>query len=497
MVLFYRFKYLVASLILSLTVAACEEVLDNTAVIVVSEEVVYISGETVRITGRILSLPSKGVDDRGYLIAEDENFANPAKVSLGPTDLPGRFITEYNQLSTGSNYFAKSYVEVDREFFYGSILNFSTLEPFVQNFAPMFGVGGMILTITGGNFTSDTKVIVGGVEAEILNIFFESKITLRMPPINTTSTVDIRVVVQGEELLFNQVFEYVVGLWKLEEHFITQAQLFDPVYFVDGNSLVVGLGRDLNTGDNSNFWKADLNTWQWDELTFTGSFARLFFFNEGFFGGGIFESGGFFGAPWVPNNEFWTYDSNSGSFVQQTDLTFNIAGGKTIKTANGFYLTGGTRPDNSPNPNIYFYDVGTQQWNTYTAAATSLPQRAIYFEYQDALYFIDQNNIWRYDIISEDLQYITTYPGDGDEVGIAEVIRDKVYVGLFANSGEIKEFDLTSNSWKEKTFFPGLTAESNSASWVYNDKIYVMRTTRTAFSNSNRMQIWTFEPDKF
>ena len=489
-------KYLILLTIVSLSHTGCKEVLDNTDPVVRSEDVIYISGETVRLAGRILSLPASGADDKGFLISSDENFISPLKVSSGPADLPGRYITEYGKLRIGSPYYARSYLDIGGKITYGNTITFTTLVPFISDYGPQFGFEGLTVTIKGGNFTSDTQVFFSGNEAEIEKINFESIITLRAPGITTQNLVEVKVTVQGKEMIFDQPFEYVIGLWKLESYFPDQTELSHPVSFVIGNELFIGLGREYLTGDNLKFWKVDLDTWNWSSQSYLGAKSRSSFFGPGYFGGGIYELSGFQGS-WVPNNEFWIYDEISGEFHQESLLPFQLAGAQTIQMAGGFYLVGGSKQNMAPNYTIYYFDFGTRVWSTIKEAPRDFTSRVIYFDFQEDLYFFEDNVLYKFDIEQNVTEFISVYPGSGGSNGIANVIGDRVYIGLFDRSREIFQYDFIYRAWTRKVFFTGWPQEITVASWVYDYKIYVMRTALTNFSPGDQMEIWTFEPEKF
>ena len=79
------------------------------------------------------------------------------------------------------------------------------------------------------------------------------------------------------------------------------------------------------------------------------------------------------------------------------------------------------------------------------------------------------------------------------ELGIAEVVNDKVFVGLSDSRRDIWEVDLTTFEWKRKNFFPGSFRGNNVASWVNNGRVYVMR--YDVFNADTPMEIWELQPD--
>jgi hypothetical protein len=119
--------------------------------------------------------------------------------------------------------------------------------------------------VFGKNFTADSKVFFGDVLAEILDISFESRIRVRVPPIAGQAVVAVKVVSQGKEMPMIAPFEYT----KLS-NFPETLRLLDNIYFQQVNQFFVGLGSDRGLNLNQNIWKYSPMTDGWENTGFLG-----------------------------------------------------------------------------------------------------------------------------------------------------------------------------------------------------------------------------------
>jgi hypothetical protein len=68
---------------------SCEEEVDVSPSLV-TEDILYVSGERVRLLARIITTENINASDHGFHIADNEAFSNPIIVSLGKeNDLDG------------------------------------------------------------------------------------------------------------------------------------------------------------------------------------------------------------------------------------------------------------------------------------------------------------------------------------------------------------------------------------------------------------------------
>ena len=119
----------------------------------------------------------------------------------------------------------------------------------------------------------------------------------------------------------------------------------------------------------------------------------------------------------------------------------------------------------------------------------------MHFQYGDGFYVVDLEGVMRrYDINNNSWEFITNYPSSVNADGIAQVIGDKAFMGIFNFGAAFWEYDIPTNTWKSKNNFTGSIFETNMAHWQHNDRIYVLRTAETTSSNS---EVWSFAPNEF
>ncbi len=288
-------KLTLSFLVLILAVSCEEDDPVGSGNILVSGDVIYLSGERVRLLGRIFSF-SNTPSDHGFEISLDESFTNPTLISLGELQIPGRFIGEYSGLNISSEYFFRSYMVVNGQTVYGDATPFNTLTPFINSFSPQISRQSNFITINGGNFTEDTKVFIGTEEALVQEIVFESEIVIQIPSGNTNNLVDVTVRIQDTDLVFDTQFEYITGVWQVEGEFVSDLQITNSAFVERDDRVIFGLGflNELQTL-NDKFWRLDKSSLSWSELEFSGTPVESPYTSPSGFGSGRISSGfGFF-----------------------------------------------------------------------------------------------------------------------------------------------------------------------------------------------------------
>jgi len=117
----YKFGLLSLLIFIFGIFSSCEEVEDFTTSLA-TEDVLYLSGERVRLLGRILTTQAVNATDHGFYIATNESFTQPLIISLGQRTNPGRFIGETSGLQVDQRYFVKSFLALEGEMLFGNII---------------------------------------------------------------------------------------------------------------------------------------------------------------------------------------------------------------------------------------------------------------------------------------------------------------------------------------------------------------------------------------
>jgi len=473
------------------SIISCEEDV-NIESRVVTEEILFIGSDKVRMSGRVLAISNAGIQDHGFFVADDENFTSPIIVSLGEKSIPGRFIGETANLELKSNYFIKSYISSNGKMSFGNTIPFTTLAPFIKDFSPRVGVAGQVIQITGGNFNDATEVFLGGAKGVIDEIEFESIIKFKVPDLTGSVIVDIKVVLGSEVLTFTYPFEYIIGKWEQVGTFIDNNNYFLSFFFQSENKLIFGLGTSIGTGENDKIWKLDFNSWAWSEIPFTGTTVTNAFAVNGFFGSGINNS--LFG--FVPTNEFWKFNASTETFEQLGILPFGFSKGVGSVLNNELYLFGGIAADLSDNFNYYKYDETTGSWSLLGTAPIVINKDYPTFQFNNSVFFINEGGgVYRYIPVGDSWAKVSQYPETVGPFGMSIVLNNKAYIGLFINQRRIWEYDPILNTWKKKISYPQNIRNFNAAWWTHNNMIYVMRSDISSLETP--MQIWSFDPEGF
>jgi IPT/TIG domain len=476
--------------LINLTGCIPETALEN---IVVTEDVIYVSGERVRFTGRLIEA-NGNVDEHGFYIAKDENFTAPITILLGPkTNGLGRFIGEYDLLEINTTYYFRSFANINGNEVTGQIKEFASLKPRIEYFSPKDGVEDNILTITGTNFTHDTRVLIGGIEADIIAIKNETSIEAKVPAIGDTSEVTVTVEVQDTTMVFASPFTYHFGRWQLETTFFNNLQLYETMWLKDGNNFVFGLGDEDNFDLNLDVWSLDLTTYTWTDLNFPGtSGSRSPFYAGNYWGAGA-ESERFSMTQLSPF--FWQY--SSGNFVLKPFLTFRLYKSVGLELNGDLYVFGGLLFDFSASNMVYRYQELTSSWETIGEAPIDIISDYPYFATNSEAYFLQPDgSIWRFNTVSGEWGQASSFPDVVGELGMAVTMNNKAYIGLFSNGTRVWEWDINNNLWVEKSAFPGSFRDVNNAFFSHNNKLFFFRAKAGGgkFEPNPLMELWSLDP---
>jgi hypothetical protein len=466
---------------------ACE---DETVVVpvLVTEEIIYNSGERLRFLGRIITTQNINADDHGFYVSENENFTQPIVISLGQRENPGRFIGETSGLAIQKSYFIKAFIDVGGQIQFGNVLTTQTLSPEALDLQPNNGKAGLIINIFGKNFTSDTKVFFGNTPATVLGIDFESRIRVRVPPAQGVRAVPVRIVSQGKELVLARPFEYTTGTYVKIGNFPFADRFFDNIQLQEGGTFYVGLGTLRAQAFNRTIWKYEVGNGQWTEVPFAGNPLWMSFSSDRYFGSGASELGR---APYVLSRDFWML--NSGRFQKLPDLPFEVANASSFELNGNLYVVGGITGFTFET---YKYTPATGQWARILNAPFSINKSYTRFTYKNKAYFINPENrqVFAFDAIAESWNLVTTFPASyGNGGGFGVVIGDRAYIGLENRTDQIWELDLPTLNWAQKNDFTGTLNSRNAGVFAHNGLIYILRSGEIL--NTGPMELYLFDPN--
>lgn len=463
--------------------SSCEE--ENIiAPSLITEEVIYLSGERARILGRIITTQNINASDHGFYVSENESFNQPLIISLGERIDPGRFIGETDALNIERTYYAKSFINVNGEIQFGNVLQLTTLSPEAQSFSPNNGPAGTIITLIGKNFTADTRVLIGNRPAEIQRIEFESRITARIPASGTVPRENVTVIVQGKEFVLFQQFEYTTGTFLKLQNPPATVGLIDNIFFQDNENFYLGLGTDANQLVSSKIWKYNLGAQQWTEVPFQGNPLWLAFSTDNYFGGGGSQASR---APFTTSRDFWRIQN--GTFTKLADLPFECINALSFETNQNLYVFGGILNNNS-----YKFSKSNGEWESINPTPFPVDQSIIHFNHDNKFFVINPIDklIHSFDPGTEMWSVFSVYPGDiASGWGFGISIGDKAYMGMNNRSIQVWELDMVSKNWIKKNDFNGISAVRNIGVYSSEGFIYLMRRIEL----NGQMEFWRFDPN--
>lgn len=467
--------------------SSCEEESSvNTSLI--TEEVIYLSGERARILGRIITNQNVQASDHGFYISENEAFSQPIIVSLGERIAPGRFIGETSGLDIQKRYYVKSFISLPEGIQFGNILEITTLSPDAFEFSPLNGPAGTRVIIKGKNFTSDTKVFFGNRQAQILKIEFESSITAVVPSPGTVALESVKVLVQDKEIVLEDQFEYTTGKFTQLPNFPSGLKLFDNIYFQNGEEFFAGLGANNGQSVNSQIWKYSLLTKNWTQVGFTGAALWKAFSGGKYFGGGarvISQN-----AQSSPSTDFWKFENNG--FVKLPDLSFTATDAVSFELNGKLFVMGGAT---GLGTDAYRYTIATGQWQKIGNIPFAVNRTVLNFQHGNKQYLVNpvSKEIYSIDGTTETWSFFGIYPGDinsGSAFGIT--IGDRVITGMANRSQEIWELNFSNGLWAKKNSFPGNPIARNAATFVHDNLIYILRSGEVQVPGP--MEFWVLDP---
>jgi hypothetical protein len=470
-------------------ITACEEIEDFSTALV-TEEVIYLSGERVRLLGRIIATQDLEASDHGFYISTNEGFTQPIIISLGQRVTPGRFIGESSALQIEQRYFVKSFITINGAPIFGNTLELNTLTPAASSLQPNNGRQGEVINILGRNFTSDSRVFFGEKEGQIEGIDFESRIRVRIP-VAEAPVVTIRVISQGREMIVPEPFEYTIGTYQRIGEFPGPQRYFDNVFLQQGKDFYVGLGTDRRLAFNNEFWRFDVVSKQWQQVPFEGRPLRFAFNSTQYFGSGSVLLDRF---PFFLVGDFWKLEPD-GTFLRLPNLPFVESNALAFELNGNLYVSGG---ENGFGQETYRYTPSTGNWMRVNNAPFQVTRANTSFVYDGKFYLLNSETreIFAYHPMADAWSFVTNYPGlPGGSGGFGVVVDGRAYLGLEGRSNRIWELNLSTLNWALKNDFPGVVQASNTGVFVHEGLIYFLRSADLQLPG--RMEIWEFDPKGF
>ncbi|MDX5340533.1 MAG: IPT/TIG domain-containing protein [Cyclobacteriaceae bacterium] len=461
----------------------------ETPIIVTTEDALFVGGDKIRISGRLITNREISASDHGFIISESESFSSPTTISLGTKESPGRFIGETSGLKISQTYWVKAFSIVGGEELSGQAVRIQMLTPQIEGFSPRFAKAGDNVVLSGRNIPEGSKVFFGTKEAQILNNQFESRITVKVPVAEGSAVVPVRVEVQGNSFTFSEQFEYQSGKYTKVSEFPESFRVYNTVAFHNAAGFHVGLGLVRLGGNYTKFQRFNLLSGTWSEVAFSGNPRSYAFATPNYLGGGALEI-----DRQIDRLENSFYKIEGSTFSRLADLPF-ISVEQVVVELNGFlYAIGGTFDTSTI---VWRFSPGANSWTQLPSAPIDISSRNPYFQYQGKLYVASsQGEIFEFNPNGNTWVKKATYPGSlGQGFGIAQVVGNKAYVGLYRRTQDLWELDLNTFTWKIKNSIPGLPQSMNLGHFEINGSIYFLRGPEISVFGDLPLELYKFEPN--
>lgn len=456
------------------------------------EDIVYLSAERIVLTGRIVSKGVVNASDHGFVISTDEQLSNPITITLGPQNIPGRFVGRLEELIADSRYWVSAYADINGIRVFSDKRSFSTLRPSIQEFNPKIGASGETVIIEGSNFTNNTQIFFGQNEAQVLDITGESIIKAVVPQSTNSKFSTITITSQGASETFSEPFEYVIGKWERVSLFPVNEFSYRENFWTENEDFAVfGLGDFLFTMQLNNLVflyskKEDL----WSTLEYQGEALVDGFAAWPYFGSGTLRRG----IPSLSSRSLYRIDENE--ITKVSDLPIGLVKSIAFSFDESLFVFGGIDSSGSANRNIFEYDIDQDKWEVLEGRQFFADADYPTFEYKNEGYHIDPTGlVMKFNPQDRSWTNVAQYPTTVNVENIAQVVGSKVYVGVSKNRKDMWELDLETLEWKRKEPFSGDFRSAITSSWQYNNTLFCLR--HNAFSGRLPMEIWKFTPEGF
>ena len=471
---------------------ACESNDLDVELSVYTEEVVFTSGEKVIMTGRILSSENFNVSDHGFHISENEDFTDSKSISLGERTIPGRFVGELEGLSIHLDYYCRAYIIENGTEKIGNVLQFSTLSPRIVDFAPKEGTQNNRIIFEGVNLTSDAIILWNDQTITPNEITEESFLEITVPAPVDLPYAEIKVVMQGDTVVIEDRFEYIIGGWEDSGMIDDPVENHNHIYFEDNDYFYYGLGvsREINA-PISNIYRVNKTTLERDEINHDGLESEgSFFTTNGYFGGGSL----FFVLDPDPTllniSQFFKLDGDKTRLLKNVPALLYKA--VAFAHEDYIYLYGGEDSGRARNTNIYRYDIQNDNWDNIGDSPYGPLNEYPHFKIGSKNYFINETGqMMSHDVNSDIWETLANYPEEVEKDGINVVLNDLAYVGLQDISRRVFEYLPSEDRWKQKKRNPNQEQSKTLGSWINDNKITIMRTDS---QDGESRFFWTFDP---
>lgn len=376
--------------------------------------------------------------EMGFLFSDSPGVTEDSEKLMSPA-LGMYFVVTKTGLLTNHTYYARPYVVVDEQNFFGDEIILKTQEPSVVSIRPINVGRGQRVTINGNFVTNDqeqiSKLVVGGaVVNQILffsrdsvvflipgntelgenNVQFElNSFSLNVPAITVGKWGKLNDPIANPSFFMgnpnqsygfsyqNKLYHFVAGycyiyntemdLW-VQNNTLAQTALNRAFYFQVGSAGYVGELSNVN----KKFYEFNMATQLWAEkASFPGGGDP--FTSAAFTANSI---AGFFGLGLWPGSEYeyWSYLPSANEWIQLKSFPSEKVGFAFSFALNGYIFIGGGQNASGKSHDVFAYSISDNTWTKVAEFPGEFPQNS--FVLKGKGYVVTTDEIWVYNFDS-------------------------------------------------------------------------------------------------
>ena len=381
--------------------------------------------------------------------------------------------------------------------------------PVIESFSPASGEVGVMVTITGSNFSetsADVQVYFNGVAGEVISSTL-TQINVEVPEGATTGRITVKA--KGVPGASGEDFKVVVNPWVQKKGFAYNLGRENAIGFAFGNKGYIGLGTTAFDPNFKDLWMYDPSTDTWTQKADFGGVGRsgavsMVIGSKVYVGTGYDDNGN-------ELKDFWEYDPTQNTWIQKADFAgVARADAASFVIGDKGYVGCGYYP---ALKDFWEYNPSTNAWTQKADFAGTARYDAVGFSINSKGYIgtgytggAAEKDFWEYDPASDVWAKKADFGGSTRFSAVAFVVNGFAYVGTgyltgWGNEGEkdFWKYDPAANAWTRVTdFFGGKSfghdygQRGRAVAFTIGTKAYVGTGEGGLFDNTD---FWEYTPE--
>lgn len=387
----------------------------------------------------------------------------------------------------GKTYTVAAFVKTHEFTFIGNKISFqfNNSKPVeLEGFTPNRGTTDDLIVIHGKNFSSSKRgnIVIFGSDTATVEYASESSLTVRVPGVPDEQFCNITVTTPTSTATSNSEFERWYH-WKRLPFTITdhqhQGEKCGDYFYLFNITLKYMVGINVQTGETRNCSPIPIPSSEYTYIdTWFNCNNKLYFLFKGL-------------------TDFWEYSPEQDTWNLKQPFP-RIPDYYSYYT-EPFVIDGKAYIGFKGGESRLFceYDQLTNKWTIKKDFPEEVSHRSFSVSAGPIAYFGTGANIYRYNPVADEWQYLSEYPGNELYNLAGFYIKGKIYIGLGKSGWEeivstkLWSFDPAHNSWNESVSFPKHEDKERYLDLISSDDGYVVK-----HSFAETMQLFHFDPER-